>query len=358
VKFREQSLISKMGGVEGDLYVLSSLGEAIGKHWEKTQLLTQQNLNIYTSQLRLLLDELLVHARSGGSDDFWTDRITLPLREIVAEIINCIRHRQEGMKRVQSEIEKEIVEKLRSGWIEAIDACEGMLQKTGATISELHTLLLQEADSLLSALDELASLAQSARQRECMDAIDSVQSQIETIRQWANISLEEWSQYYNHVHDFIRVTVRADPNREVTYRLRDAIQIFFNILWTFPVRQSQPLLQLREGPFSPPTSPVEITGMISHAVIDDSQETDNSLLEAVAKEIEESLAATGKASLVSILMKRIPEMDLPKIYCIAGDMVRMMAERGCPSPFVNVSWTNVMDNIQMQDLTVLGHQPD
>lgn len=47
VKLREQALLSKMGGVEGDLYVLSPLGQAIGQHWEKTELLTRQNLNIY-----------------------------------------------------------------------------------------------------------------------------------------------------------------------------------------------------------------------------------------------------------------------------------------------------------------------
>lgn len=108
VKLREQSLISKMGGVEGDLYVLSALGQAIGKHWEKTELLTRQNLNIYTSHLRLLLDELVENARMGGDSDFWHIMISLPLHEIVAELINCIRHRQEGMKRLQTDIEKEI----------------------------------------------------------------------------------------------------------------------------------------------------------------------------------------------------------------------------------------------------------
>lgn len=352
VKLREQSLISKMGGVEGDLYALSSLGQAIGQHWEKKELLTRQNLNIYTSHLRLLLDELLTYARAGGDSEYWNTKICLPLHEIVAEIITCIRHRQEGMKRIQSEIEKEIVDKLRSGWVEAIDACEGMLQKTGTTINELHTLLLQEADSLLSALDDLAGLAQAAGERGSMEAIENVQTQIETIRQWATFSLEEWSQYYHHVHDFIRVTVRADPNREITYRLRDAIQVYFSIPWTFSVRQSQPHFQLREGEFTRAVEPVKIT-KISHTEVEDAAPINKKLVDEVIREVDEALAATGAANLLTILKKLLPKMTQSETYSIAGEMVRILAERGYPVPLVNTCWTNIQDNMELQDLTVI-----
>ncbi|MHC1698993.1 MAG: hypothetical protein AB9919_13225 [Geobacteraceae bacterium] len=354
-KLREQSFISKMGGVEGNLYVLSPLGQAIGQHWEKTELLTQRNLNIYTSQLRLLLDDIVEHAKAGGDDMFWHERVSLPLREIVAEIIDCIRHRQDGMRRVQADIEREITEKLRSGWAEAIEVCENMLKKTGAAIKELHTLLLQETDNLLAAMDILAALAQEARQRDSMDAVETVQSQIETIKKWADHSAAEWTKYHGNVLSFINTTVRSDPNRNIAYRLRDAINVYFTIPWTFSVCRADQYLCLREGAFIRQSDPIDITGKISRAEVSENQDADNTLLNNVIFEIEKSLTETGAASLITILRKFMPELTMGQTYALAGELVALLAERGYPFPLENNIWTEVDNCISLQDLTVLKH---
>ena len=74
---REQGFISKLETAGGSQYVLSNLGRAVGQHWEKTDTLTRQSLVLYTSHVRVVLNEILDAAKKGGSEDFWRENVEI-----------------------------------------------------------------------------------------------------------------------------------------------------------------------------------------------------------------------------------------------------------------------------------------
>lgn len=352
-RIREQSLISRVGGLDGNPYVLAPLGMAIGQHWEKADRYTKQSLVIYTSQLRVILENIRKNAETGGIVEHWQDTVCIPLQEIIVEIINCIRHRQDGMTRVQEGIKGEITEKLRGDWFEAIVACEEMVKKTGEAITELHTLLMQETDNLISIIEDISEYAQIALQHEALEAAESVQNQLEAIREWANASLEDWSKYYSNVHNFIRVMVRTDPNREASHRLREAISAHSDMSWTLRVMQPEPCWQLREGEFKKIEPSIEITGKVARAEISLAQPVDTSIMNAVVTRVEIELNENGVSSIQPILRDIADKVSLPDLYQIAGELVEIMAIRGQPHPFNGIPWAEVIGSVQVQNLTVV-----
>lgn len=352
-RLREQALISRVGGLDGNPYVLAPLGMAIAQHWEKTDRYTKQSLVIYTSQLRVLLENIRKDAEAGGNDEYWQNTVSIPLQEIIVEIINCIRHRQDGMTRVQEEIKGEITSKLRGDWFEAIEACEEMVKKTGEAITELHTLLSQETDNLLSIIEDISELAQIARKHEELEAAESVQNQLEAVREWANVSLEDWSKYYINVHNFIRVMVRTDPNREASHRLREAISSHNDLPWIFKVTQPESCWQLREGEFKKLEPAIEITGNVARAEISLSQPVDTSVMDAVICRVERELNENGISSIQPILLDIADKVSFPDLYQISGELVEIMARRGKPHPFNGIPWIDVVGSAQVQNLTVI-----
>ena len=329
------------------------MGRAIAQHWENAGQLTQQSLVLYTSHVRVVLDEIREVAKQGGDDSVWSEKIYLPLREIVSEIISSIDRRQQGMTQAQKRIEKEISEKISASWLDAIGVCEEMLGTTGAALDELHTVMLSQIDLILNVLEELADLALMARQRQSHEAVESIQAQMETIRLWANSSHEEWSKYYRNVHDFIRLHVRADPQRQAAHRVKEAIQQITITPWTFSVPKQGYYYQLREGEFTRPMTSLDVTGKASRTTVEDSKPIDRTLFNEIRQEVELQLRETGKASLVAIVQKFLPKLDSAETYKVAGELVTILAGRGVPEPFVVMGWTPLSGNVKVQDLTVI-----
>lgn len=353
---REQEFIKKISSPDGNQYVISPMGRAIAQHWENADQLTQQSLVLYTSHVRVVLDEIREVAKQGGDDSVWTEKIYLPLREIVSEIINSIDRRQQGMTQAQKRIEKEISEKISARWLDAIGVCEEMLSTTGAALDELHTVMLSQVDLILNVLEELADLALMARQHQSHEAVESIQSQMETIRLWANSSHEDWSKYYRNVHDFIRLHVRADPQRQAAHRVKEAIQQISATPWTFSVPYPGYYYQLREGEFVRPMTALDVTGKVSRATIEDSKPVDRTLFNEILQEVELQIRDSGKASLVTIVQKFLPKLDSAEMYKVAGELVTVLTDRGNPMPFVVMDWTPLFGNVKVQDLTITDNK--
>lgn len=353
---REQGFISKMDATGGSQYVVSALGRAVAQHWENTDQLTQQSLVLYTSHVHVVLDEIRKAAEQGGDDSVWAEKVSLPLCEIVSEVINSIDRRQQGMTQAQKRIEKEISEKISASWLDAIGSCEEMLRTTGGALDELHTVMLSKTDQILSVLEEIAELAQAAGQRQSREAVESIQSQMETIRQWSNASHEEWSRYYRNVHDFIRLHVRADPKRQAAHRVKEAIQRISITPWTFSVSKQEYYYQLREGEFTRPIISIDVTGKASRTTIEDSKPIDRTLINEIKQEVEFQIREKGKAGLVAILQKFLPRLDSAETFKVAGELVSILVARGVPTSLLVMDWTPLADNIKVQDLTVIDRK--
>lgn len=350
---KEQEFITKVSSSDGNQYVISPMGRAIAQHWENADQLTQQSLVLYTSHVRVVLDEIREIAKQGGDDSVWSEKIYLPLREIVSEIINSIDRRQQGMTQAQKRIEKEISEKISARWLDAIGVCEEMLGTTGAALDELHTVMLSQIDLILNVLEELSDLALMARQHQSHEAVESIQAQMETIRLWANSSHEGWSKYYRNVHDFIRLHVRADPKRQAAHRVKEAIQQISITPWTFSVPKQGHYYQLREGEFTRPMTSLDVTGKANRAPIEESKPIDRTLFNEILQEIELQLRDTGKASLVAIVQTFLPKLSSAEMYKVAGELVTILTNKGTPMPFVVMDWTPLVGSVKVQDLTII-----
>jgi chromosome condensin MukBEF complex kleisin-like MukF subunit len=216
--------------------------------------------------------------------------------------------------------------------------------------------MLSETDSIINVLEEISEYALLTSQHQCLDAVETVQAQMETIRQWSDASHEEWSRYYRNVHDFIRLHVRADPNRQAAHRVKEAIQKLAITPWTFSVPKPENFYHFREGEFTRPITPLTVTGKVSRPAIEDSKPIDQTLLNDIKREIGIQISETGKASLVAILQKYTPELDSSERYKAAGELVTLLAAQDYPVAPMNLDWVPLCDNIQVQELTVIGRK--
>jgi|LGVF01.2.fsa_nt_gb chromosome condensin MukBEF complex kleisin-like MukF subunit len=353
---RNQELIGLVSGLGGKEYVLTTLGRAISDHWENKDLMTQQSLVAYTNHVYVALSGIREDVKRSKEDPAEAEMAAIKLREIVPDIINNIDRRQQGMAKAQKKIEKMISEKLSADWSEATEACEEMLRTTGTALEELHTIMLSQTDLILAVLDEISDYAQINRHMLIMNAAQSIHNQMETIRQWSNTAHEDWSQYYKNVHDFIRRHVRVDPKRQAAERIQTAIREFSSHQWTIAVPDPPPFYNFRVEEFTPTSEPIDITGLVSRPPIEDTKPADRNLVKDIIKEVKSQIAATGSASLITILQKMMPGMNSAQLYSASGELVTILAEYGIPVSNMVVDWHPLTKSIAIQDLTVLKEQ--
>ncbi len=115
----------------------------------------------------------------------------------------------------------------------------------------------------------------------------------------------------------------------------------------------EPCWQLREGEFKKLEPAVEITGKVARAEISLAQPVDNSLMDAVVSRVESELSEQGVSSIQPILQDIADKVSPSDLYQIAGELVEIMARRGQPHPFNGIPWTEVIEPVQVQNLTVV-----
>jgi chromosome condensin MukBEF complex kleisin-like MukF subunit len=351
-RLKEQGFFAKIEMVGGAAYVLTALGKAVAQHWEDSENITNRSLIHFAGELRLRLEQIMKAVLSGGSEQHWLEKVELPMRETISELINSIDRRQQGMATAQKKIQKTISDRISSDWLDGIDACEKLLTTTGAALEELHTIILRETDSIQELLAEIGEHCLEARQKESAEAVDVIQTQMEMVRNWAEFSFNEWSRYFHSVHDFIRINVRTDPNRHLADRIKKSIQAYENKPWAFSVVRPPHYFHLREDAFEQPIEEVDVTGYVKRTEIEDAAPIDNSLLNKVHQEVSTRLEREGSVNLVSILRDLLPELDRQDAFLVAGELVKFMANQGSVYPLTERNWSRVGGHYQFQDLTI------
>lgn len=354
VNLCEQGLLSRMAGVGGEQYGLSPLGHFIAQHWEKNETLTTQTLVQFMQHLRMVLEPLRDKAQEARAKEVWNEEIVPLLREIIGDLINGISRRQHGMAQTQKLIQKDIQDKIDKDWLVAIESCEEMLKETGAALEELYKVIVSGTDSVISILDDISDEAGRSGHMECLGVVESLQAQMEGIRQWSNAAHKDWSDYYRNVHDYIRIHVRTDPNRQAAFRIKEGISFFATRPWSFSVPDPEPFYRLREDAFPQPVSQVKIPGKVQVPEIEEADVVENILLQKIEEEIERQMTEEGKASLVGVLKKIAPEVTDLELFQAAGQLVSLLAKLGRPRPFVELDWSPVVGSVEVQDLTVLA----
>ncbi len=358
-RLREQHLLVRAdtaGIAQGGEYTLTQLGKAVVEWFTAQEGLTRQSLEVMMTRIRADLVQVKAAAEVDGDQEHWTIQVTEPLRLTVAGLIEIIDRRQRGMDEQQQAIRERIGQMLEEGWFQAVHSCEQLLDTTSHTLHELHRALMHEADGVIQLLTEIDELAERARQTPVTEAVARVRNQTERINAWGESRFQAWSEYYQTVHDFIRSVVRVDQDRAIRYRLRDAIKGYGEPTWMLYGVQQPAYRHLREPEAASETARVERQHRDRGALVEDSP-LEVSWLERLAAELDTCLEQEGRASLVAIIRRLLPDHPRDELFVLAGELVEWLLQRGRPEPARELRWQAVGEDIEIQDLVVYRHSP-
>ncbi len=359
-RLREQRLMVRTdtaGIIRGGEYSLSRMGNAIAEWFGEQEGLTRKSLEIIMTQIRAGLGQIKVAAEAGGDGDHWESQVSGPLKLTVAQLIEGIERRQQGMDVQQEQIRERIEAMLEENWFEAVSSCENLLGTTSEALQELHKVLMHEIEGMSSLLSEIEDLCEKDSRAESTDAVDHVRRQIERIGAWGENRFATWSEYYQNVHEFIRSVISVDPDRAVRTRLRDAIKAYGKpVFWFLNVADQAPYIHLRTDSDVRPSQAVERKLKPMEDVLEDAEIT-RLPLERIGEQISETLRNSGQVELLDILTGILPDHTHHEIYTLAGELAEWLIRQGVPLPLDDQSWHRLGKGIAIQKLSVRHRNP-
>ena len=249
-RLREQRMLARVDGAgivrEGE-YALTRLAAAVVEYYLADEALTRESLTLLTGTLRAQLAQILAQARRARTDDEWRTNIVAPLRVTVGDLVAGIERRQRGLDSQQEEVQNEIAQLLQADWFGAVDRCQMLLDTTTDTLRELNEVLLRDAHHFVALLQDVQTLASEAARVEAEEAVQRVIEHVDRISAWGSARQRAWSEYYQHVHRYLRDVVRLDPERALSQRLRDqasnwsAQRFYFTVAHEGWIRLMRPL---------------------------------------------------------------------------------------------------------------------
>lgn len=357
---KNQLIMRVDGGGMGQIprFDISSLGKAIIDHLSRNETLNRQNLTIITGKIVSTLSEIRKSLYSSGSDQFWEESVRLPIQHVVAELIAAIEKRQKGLDLEQEEVRNRISHLLDKDWLEALVSCEELLETTSTTLQELYQTLLSENSAIKQGLNEIYDTADQAGQESILTVIDGIYVRLDQLEQWGKERVSSWSQYYRRVNDFLQSIVRFDPNREMSQRLLESIQVYSASPWHLNVLEPPVYLTLKE---------TQVTGdkrRVSRKLSDqpDLQEEDddgNLVLDLMIEEIKARLDADQPINLIEIVRLFLKDHPLEKVYPHIGVVIDLILKEIDQRPLSARSWEKPLEELQfeLQNLVINTKAP-
>lgn len=226
-RLREQRLLTRIDGagvVRAGEYALTRMADALAEFFLQEETLTRESLALLTHTLTQQLEDVRAAAKRAKTPDEWRAKVAQPLRITAGDLLGGIERRQRGLDRSQEQVRARIAALLRDDWFAAIAACEELLEDTAATLRELNDILLRDAASLLTLLQDIGERAREAGAVEGENASQQLGDQVDRVAAWGASRQRAWSDYYRYVQRFLRDVVRLDPGRALSQRLREQLR--------------------------------------------------------------------------------------------------------------------------------------
>ncbi len=346
---KNQLLIRVDGGGLGQMpqFDVSSLGKSIIGHLSNHEKLTRQNLTIISSKIVSTLSDIRRSLNSSGSDHFWQESVKLPLKHVVAELISAIEKRQKGLDLEQEEVRNQISHLLDKDWLEALVACEELLETTSTTLQELYQTLLSENSAIKQGLNEISDAADQFDQSTVLAVIDGIYLRLDQLEQWGKERVGSWSQYYRRVNDFLQSIVRFDPNREMSQRLVERIQEFPESPWFLDLLEPPVYRTLKETHFSGNKKKVTRT-LPGQADIQEEDDDGNLVLDLMIEEIKKRMANGQSIDLVELIRPYLEEHSLSRIYPHIGTIIDLILKEINQRPSRSQTWEKPLEDLQFE----------
>ncbi len=343
------------GGISGTpTYDITRLGKAIVGFLTENETLTRQNLTIITKRIIGILAEIRRALESSGSQRFWEEDVLLPMRHVIGELLEAVERRQSGLDKEQEEVRTQISTLLEKNWLDALEACESLLDTTSETLQELYHTLLAENTAIKQGLNEIYEQADSQGQRDVLDTIDGIYHRLDQLELWGKERVSSWSQYYRRVNDFLQSIVRFDPNREYSQKLKEGILEFPKDPWFVTVIDPQFYKTMREISFTPKKQRVARI-LIDHEHDDLGADDDGNLvLDLMIQQLKKHLAEAHSLDLIDVIIPYLEKYPLDRVYPHIGTLIDLMLQEAKNRPGLPPEWQIPLEDLdfKLQNLII------
>ena len=351
-KLREQRMLARIDGMgivrSGD-YALAGLATAIIESYVADEALTREDLTLLTGTLRTELSKALASAKRADTDEAWGLSVVGPLRVTARELIGGIERRQRGLDSQQEEVQAEISELLQADWFGAIERCQSLLDTTTKTLRELDEVLLGDADHLIWLLQDIQALASEAGQGESERSVQRVIEQIDRVGIWAGARQGAWSDYYQHVHRYLRDVVRLDPGRALSQRLRDQIAAWPTKPFSLLAAEAPPiqLLGSVDAKIERPSVVRPVTDREATPDLVDAEDVD-----AAIESLVVAVLATGGTSLSEITDRVLSSFPADMHYLVTGLVAGVLGRVARVRSDYERAWKPVTPSLELEEWDV------
>lgn len=348
-RFRDQRLLSRVdgtGAVQAGEYAMTALATGIVAFYVDEETLTRESLSLLTGTLIANVTQVLTAAKKADTEERWRNEVVAPLRITVGDLVSGIERRQRGMDAQQEEARNRIATLLDKDWFMTVGQCEMLLEETTATLRELNEILLRDTTNLQYLLQEIERIAEERSVADAVDAASQVDDQIERVAAWGRARQDAWSSYFQYVQRFLRDTVRLDPGRAVSQRLRDQLIGWPDHAFSFVCSAEPSIRLLREADATPFGATVQRQGTERDVALSESvADSETELLETL---VSEALAG-GAETLSAVLRHVLPSIRETKRYASTGRATHLVAEEREPAPEHERAWVAVPGEIEIED---------
>lgn len=351
-RLREQRMLARVDGagiVRAGEYALTRLAAAVIEYFLTDEALTRESLTLLTGTLRAQLAEVLAAAKKADGEDDWRHKVIGPLRVTVGDLVAGIERRQRGLDAQQEEVQADIAKLLSADWFSAVDRCQALLDTTTNTLRELNEILLRDTHHFVALLQEIQSLAGEAGTTEAEETVQRVIEHVDRIAAWGGARQRAWSEYYQHVHRYLRDVVRLDPGRALSQRLRDQLADWnsrpFHLLIAYApsIRLLRPLEARAERP-------VVARPRADREASPEWVDAENLLadLEALVRQA----VRDGAETLAQVTARVLPALPESTHYAATGRVADVLARVLAVRAERERPWRAVRERLEIEDWTV------
>lgn len=355
-RLREQRLLTRVDGagvLRTGEFALSRLASAIVDFFIEDDALTEHSLELLSRTLLSSLNEVRRAAEKAKEPDHWQRQVVGPLRITASELILGIERRQRSLDAQQEQFQGQIATLLSADWFDAIDQCQSLLDNTARTLRQLSELLLKYAHQFEEVLQDVLDRAVDADAETAEAVAQRVLGQVDRIASWGSARQQSWSEYYEHVHRYLRDVVRLDPSRALTRRLRQQLVDFKREPFFLDVAQAAPLAipRVLEPPEAPPPirrprPPREKPEAETEA------ESEPAPVDPLEQNVEEWIDS-GVNRLSVLVEKATESLDEPLQFRTAGRVAEFVARVAEPGAEASRPWVPVRAGLVIEEWSVV-----
>jgi chromosome partition protein MukF len=206
--------------------------------------------------------------------------------------------------------------------------------------------LLSYTHQFQELLQDILDLACAAGEDVAEAVVHRVTGQVDRIAVWGAARQAAWSEYYDHVHRYLRDVVRLDPARALTQRLREQLSGHGETSFALTVADTPPLWVLRSVlPAQPPAPVRRPRGERTPKLTETPAEAPADVLGTRVRE----LLSEGNLGLSELTARATSDLPPEQQFASAGKIAELATRIATPQLSHQRPWIAVREGLVIED---------